>query len=42
MAAKKNLVVRIEGAAGNRDAGFSPRITDTRRIEFEQSREFWY
>lgn len=42
MAAKKNLVVRIEEAAGNRDAGFSPRITDTRRIEFEQSRDFWY
>lgn len=40
--AKQNLVVRIEEAAGNRDAGFSPRITDTRRIESEQSRDFWY
>ncbi len=38
---KQDLIVRIEEAAGNRDAGFSPRITDTRRIEFEPNIEFF-
>lgn len=39
---KAYLIKRIEEAAGNRDASFSPRITDTRRIEFEQGTEFRY
>jgi hypothetical protein len=37
---KAYLIKRIEEAAGNRDAAFSPRIADTRRIEFEQGTEF--
>lgn len=41
LAQKKALEVRIEEAAGNRDAGFSPRIVDTRRIELEGDREFF-
>lgn len=39
---KAYLVKRIEEAAGNRDANLSPRITDTRRIEYEQGQEFWF
>lgn len=41
LAQKKALETRIEEAAGNRDAGFSPRIVDTRRIELEGDREFF-
>lgn len=33
---KNMLIQRIESAAGNRDANFGPRITDTRRLDFEE------
>lgn len=40
-ARKAMLNQRIESAAGNRDAGFSPRITNTQRIDFEQGNDPW-
>lgn len=33
---KNMLIQRIESAAGNRDANFSPKITDTRKLSFEE------
>lgn len=39
-ARKQLLNLRIESAAGNRDAGFSPRIVDTQRIDSESGNDF--
>ncbi len=41
MAQKQALIKRIEEAAGNRDAGMSFRVTDVRRIDFEQGTGFY-
>jgi hypothetical protein len=37
---KQNLIARIQSSAGNRDAGFSPRITNVRSLDYESDAEF--
>ena len=39
--AKLALKERIESAAGNRDAGFSPCIADVRRLDFDGNPDAW-